>query len=89
MSESRLVEALGHLAQAIAMFAQAGAPQHATIDCTPAAFDGDDAAKYLGIGRTKLLEYRNAGDLKTVMVGGRPKYLRKDLDRLLAKLEKA
>jgi hypothetical protein len=54
----------------------------------PAAFKADDAAKYLGIGRTKLLEYRSAGLLKTVDIGGGPKYLRKDLDRLINKLEK-
>jgi hypothetical protein len=76
-----------HFAQGIALLAQAGSPADATIQFIPAAFDADDAAKYIGIGRTKLFEYRDSGAIKTTNVGGRPKYLRKDLDRLLTKLE--
>jgi hypothetical protein len=88
MADTRLLDAMDHFAQAIALLAQAGTPAEGAITFIPAAFDAEDAAKYIGIGRTKLFELRDSGDVKTVEVGGRPKYLKKDLDRLLSKLEK-
>lgn len=88
MSDTRLIDALEHFAQGIALLAQVGTPTEGTISFVPAAFDAEDAAKYIGVGRTKLFELRDEGKIKTVEVGGRPKYLKKDLDKLLARLEK-
>jgi hypothetical protein len=88
MADTRLLDAMEHFAQAIALLAQAGTPADGVVSFIPAAFDATEAAKYIGIGRTKLFEYRDSGAIKTVDVGGRPKYLRKDLDKLLTRLEK-
>jgi excisionase family DNA binding protein len=49
----------------------------------PAAFSISDAAQYLGIGRTKLYEYINAGVLPVVHFGKRTLIRRVDLDALL------
>lgn len=49
----------------------------------PAAFSISDAARYLGIGRTKLYEYIKAGALPAVHFGNRTLIRRVDLDALL------
>jgi excisionase family DNA binding protein len=49
----------------------------------PAALSISDAAQYLGIGRTKLYEYINAGTLPVVRFGKRTLVRRVDLDALL------
>lgn len=84
-----LAKALEHFSQGLALLALDGMKGAAgKVEFLPAAFDAADAAKYCGIGKTKLFEYRDAGRLKTHEVGGRPKYYRKDLDRLLTDLAK-
>lgn len=87
--EKQIFSALSLIAQGLAAFVVAGmATNEGSVNFIPAAFDLEDAAKYIGIGRTKLIEYRDAKRIKTTEVGGRPKHYRKDLDRLLAELEK-
>lgn len=82
-----LLKALDHISKGLALLALEGMQDsQGTISFVPAAFDAADAAKYIGIGKTKLFEYRDAGKIKTHDVGGRPKYYRKDLDRLLTEL---
>jgi hypothetical protein len=87
--EKQIFSALSLFAQGFAQLVLAGiGTNDGTVNFVPAAFDLEDAAKYIGIGRTKLLEYRDAGRIKTTDVGGRPKYYRKHLESLLAELEK-
>jgi hypothetical protein len=89
VSDQKILEALEHFSKAFALLTLAGMPEtQGTVSFIPAAFDAADAAKYIGIGRTKLFEYRDARRIRTHEVGGRPKYYRKDLDRLLAEIEK-
>jgi excisionase family DNA binding protein len=50
------------------------------------SFSALKAAKYLGIGKSKFYELIRAGDLPAGFgVGGRPKWLKADLDKYLAK----
>lgn len=87
-----LHKAMEHFAKAISLLALEGMQEvSGNVSFIPAAFDAANAAKYIGIGVTKLEEYRNPKDgstprIKTHTVGGRPKYYRKDLDRLLAEI---
>jgi hypothetical protein len=89
-----LLKALDHISKGIALLALEGMQDaNGTVSFVPAAFDATNAAKYLGIGVTKLEEYRKPKDgspsrIKTHLVGGRPKYYRKDLDRLLSEIAK-
>ena len=50
------------------------------------AMSVNNAARYLGVGRTTLYRMINAGDLPTRKIGRRTLLLRADLDRLLAAL---
>ena len=52
----------------------------------PAAFDTASAARYIGIGKTKLFEEIQAGRLPARKAGNRTLILRGDLDAWLAKL---
>lgn len=52
------------------------------------AFTLREAAKYCGIGKTTLGDYKKIGRIDTAMIGGRPKYLIEDLDRLIEELKK-
>lgn len=80
-----LLKALDHISKGLALLALEGMQDaQGTVSFVPAAFDAKNAADYIGIGTTKLDEYRKAGRIKTHVVGGRPKYYRKDLDRLLS-----
>jgi hypothetical protein len=87
LDEKTIAIALKHFAEAFAAIAVAGL-QSVAAEIKPAAFDAKDAAKYLGIGRTKLHEMRVAGLIVPVDVEGCPRYLRKHLDKYLADLEK-
>ena len=53
------------------------------MDITPAAFSINDAARYIGIGRTKLYELINNGELPVVNFGSRTLVRRVDLEALL------
>jgi hypothetical protein len=89
VSDNKMLEALDHFSKAIALLTLAGMPEtQGIVSFLPAAFDADDAAKYIGIGKTKLFQLRDAGKIKPHNVGGRPKYYRKDLDRLLTECAK-
>jgi len=75
--------------QAIAAFAQAGGLGTSTVtQIAPAAFNRDDAANYCGFSRSTLLRFRDKGWVKPIDVEGRPKYRRRDLDKLLDRIER-
>lgn len=55
----------------------------------PQALNAQQAAKYIGLGRTKFLELAKAGEApKPVRIGGRPRWLTKQLDRYLERAAK-
>ena len=82
-------KAMEHFAKGLALMVLEGmSDASGTVVHTPAAFDLNNAADYIGVGKTSLLAYKAAGRIKTHDVGGRPKYYRKDLDRLLTELAK-
>jgi hypothetical protein len=81
-------EAFTALARAVALLCQAGLPEcdpatTGPISFMPRALNLNDAAKYLGIGKSTLHAMKTDGVFKTVDVLGRPKYLREDLDAYL------
>jgi excisionase family DNA binding protein len=51
----------------------------------PALLNMRDAAAYLGIGRTSLYDLVVGNELPRVMVAGRPKFRRTDLDKFVTK----
>ena len=53
------------------------------MDMVPAAFSIPDAAKYIGLGRTKLYELINNGQLPAIHFGKRTLVRRADLEALL------
>ncbi len=53
------------------------------MEVTPAAYSIADAAKYIGIGKTKIYELINSGVLPVVHFGKRSVVRRVDLDALL------
>jgi hypothetical protein len=84
-----LNKAMEHFAKGLALMVLEGMQDSTgSISFIPAAFDAQGAADYLSIGKTKLFEYRDDGQVRTYDVGGRPKYYREDLDRLLSKIKK-
>lgn len=54
----------------------------------PGLFTRKEAADYLAIGASTLDLLRKAGKIRTVMVLGRTKYTRRDLDRYIEQLRK-
>lgn len=85
----KLTKAMEHFAKGLALMVLEGMQDsNGTVSFLPAAFDAANAAAYIGIGKTKLAEYKDANRIRTYDVGGRPKYYRADLDRLLAELKK-
>lgn len=55
---------------------------------TPLLYSVVDAAAELGIGRTKLLQLVNAGDLELVRIGRAVRITRVSLERYVEKLQK-
>ncbi len=53
------------------------------MDVTPAALSISEAARFLGLGRTKLYELIQHGDLPVVHLGGRTLIRRLDAEALL------
>ena len=83
-------EAMEHIAKGLALLVIEGmGEQLKTVASGPTAFTLKDGAKHIGIGKSTLHKYMKNGRIKTHMVGGRPKYLREDLDKLLAEIKKA
>jgi len=58
------------------------------ITCEPIAFDRKGAANYIGVSPSKISELLSAGELSTVVIGGRPKYLKEELDRYVERLRR-
>ena len=82
-------EAMEHFAKGFALLVMEGmGDQLKTVAPGPSAFTLKDGAKHIGIGKSTLHKYMKAGRIKTHTVGGRPKYLREDLDKLLAEIRK-
>jgi excisionase family DNA binding protein len=82
--ENDFSEALEHLARFMACMSLCGGSQDAAVVMQPAALDIEDAAKYLGISRSKLYELKDAGKIKPPRDNdGKKVYLRKDLDAYL------
>lgn len=82
-------KAMEHFAKGLALMVLEGmADATGTVAHIPAAFNLEDAADYIGVGKTSLLEYRSANRIRTYEVGGRPKYYREDLDKLLREIKK-
>ena len=50
-----------------------------------AAYRIEDAAKYLGLGKSKLYQLINAGEVEAVSIGGRRIITRRSLDAFLEK----
>ncbi len=53
------------------------------MDITPAAFSISEAARFIGLGRTKLYELIQRGELPVVRLGGRTLIRRIDAEALL------
>jgi excisionase family DNA binding protein len=88
MAQNDFSEALEHLAKFMACMTLCGGSQSATVTMQPAALDIEDAAKYLGISRSKLYELKDAGKIKPPRDNeGKKVYLRKDLDAYLKNLK--
>lgn len=51
----------------------------------PHSFGVSDAARYIGMGRTRLYELIGSGDLRSLRVGGRRLILRTDLEAFIAR----
>lgn len=83
-------EALEHIAKGLAILVMeaAGEQLKAAAPVGPSAFNLKDGAKHIGIGKSTLHKYMKAGRIKTYVVGGRPKYFREDLDKLLSEIKK-
>lgn len=64
----------------------AGMPVHRPTATETGAMDGTRAAKYISVGKSKFYELIRDGELpEGADIGGRPKWLRVDLDKYLAK----
>jgi excisionase family DNA binding protein len=53
---------------------------------TPALLGAADAARYMGVGRTKLYELAGSGDLPSIVIGRRRLWRRSDLDAFVESL---
>lgn len=51
----------------------------------PLSFGVTDAARYVGMSRTRLYELIGSGDLRSLRVGGRRLILRTDLEAFIAR----
>lgn len=51
----------------------------------PALLNRSEAAEHLAVGVTTIDSLRRAGEIKTVEIGGNPKYRKADLDRYIRK----
>lgn len=72
----------------ITLLVQHGQSQSVTVTMLPAALDINDAAKYIGVSRSKLYELKDSGKIKPpVDNDGKKVYLRKDLDSYLKSLK--
>lgn len=80
-------EALKHFSLFMNCLGRLVVDPEVTVETLPGAFKAGDAAAYIGTSRSTLLRYRNQGLIKTVTIGNRPKYLRKELDRFLLDVE--
>ncbi len=54
----------------------------------PALLDAEEAARYLGIGRSKVYGLLQAGQLRGVKVGRARRFSRTELDRFVERLER-
>jgi hypothetical protein len=82
-------KAMEHFAKGLALMVLEGMTDvTGTVKHIPAAFDLQSAADYIGVGKTSLGDYKKAGRIRTYEVGGRPKYYREDLDKLLREIKK-
>ncbi|TWT35881.1 hypothetical protein KOR34_07770 [Posidoniimonas corsicana] len=85
IADSDLAVAMGHLSRFISIMANGGGATGGTT--WPAAMGIRHCCEYLDIGRTKFGEIVKAGELpKPFQLGGRPHWLREDLDRYVRKL---
>lgn len=93
--EKMLLAGMEYFAQGIALIARAGGLNETAFsdlkvdtEIPRAAFDPNEAAEYIGVGRTTLFGLRKSGDIPCVRIGAKPKFLRKDLDEYLEGLRK-
>lgn len=86
MAKQDYSDLLEPLSQFLAALVQHGMAQQATVTIQPAALDIEDAAKYIGVSRSKLYELKDAGHFAPKDNDGKKVYLRKDLDSYLRKL---
>jgi excisionase family DNA binding protein len=83
-----LADALAGVILDSVALALAGADHQAptTPAVAPALLTATEAARYLGIGTTKLRELTNAGAIPSVKVDGSHRWRRTDLDAWVASL---
>jgi excisionase family DNA binding protein len=86
VAAARLAEAFADLVAALA--AETVSREHTTANghAEVAALDREGAARYLGIGTTKLAQLTRDGRLPSVRIGDRRLWRRADLDSFLAAL---
>lgn len=74
-AQTHFIAALGSLMQAFGAGEAGG----------PALLTASEAASYLGMGRTKFYElFVTTGQLQAQDLGAGPRYLRKDLDKIIS-----
>ena len=88
VNDKMIQQALYHLAMFISCMTKAVAETDVEVKTTPAAFRLKDAATYIGTRPGRLKRMRAEGQIRTVVIGGNPKYLKKDLDRILQQAER-
>ena len=78
-------EFFNHLASAIAVLVRAGMPKYSTeVLMIPGSFNIKASCQYICIGETKFRELVDLGEIpKPFPLGGRPHWLREDLDKYL------
>ncbi len=88
MSQNDFSDVAQHFSNLISCLVQHGMTQSVTVNMLPAALDINDAAKYIGVSRSKLYELKDSGKIKPpVDNDGKKVYLRKDLDAYLKSLK--
>lgn len=86
--DQQAAEIMEHFGRGFALLMQLSVGnQEATVVIQPEALSAEDAATYIGVSRTRFYEIKK-DRIKTTLIEGQPRFLRKHLDAYLKKCEK-
>lgn len=79
-----------HLGHLLAAALESAGVEAGSGDAGPRMLARDDAAKYVGMGRTKFVALEKAGEIpQRLLIAGRPRWDRRDLDKYIERQRRA